>query len=89
MWKHDHVVIENSVALVPVQVFLSVDQLPVLSQVLQGEKIILQLHSFHLPIVVINLISSQRPHNLLGMYILLHQINGLEAYGPRRSFTIL
>lgn len=31
MWKHDHVAIEDAVALVPVQILLRVDQLPVLS----------------------------------------------------------
>ena len=72
MWKHDHITIIDAVALVPVQVFLRVYQLPVLSQVLQSEEIVLQLNSFHLPVVVINIISSQSFHNLLSMRILLH-----------------
>ena len=72
MWEHDHVAIEDAVVLVPVQVFLRVDQLPVLSQVLQSEEIVLQLDSFHLPVVVINIISSQSFHDLLSMWILLH-----------------
>ena len=72
MWEHDHVMIEDAVVLVPMQILLRVDQLPMLSQVLQGEEIVLQLDSFHLPVVVINIISSQIFHNFLSMCILLH-----------------
>ena len=64
--------IKDPVAFVPMLVFGSVDQLPVLSQVLQSEEVILKLNSFHLPIVILNSISSQSFDKSLSMCILLY-----------------